>query len=62
MNMAVAQTRRLAVSLYARRLTRERCDELTRIPLAGQIESLNVSVATGICLFETRRRWAAVAP
>jgi len=45
-----------------RRLTRERCDQLASIPLAGQTESLNVSVATGICLFETRRRWAAVAP
>jgi 23S rRNA (guanosine2251-2'-O)-methyltransferase len=45
-----------------RRLTRERCDELTSIPLAGQVESLNVSVATGICLFETRRRWAPAAP
>jgi 23S rRNA (guanosine2251-2'-O)-methyltransferase len=39
-----------------RRLTRERCDWLARIPMAGQVESLNVSVATGICLFETRRQ------
>jgi 23S rRNA (guanosine2251-2'-O)-methyltransferase len=39
-----------------RRLTRERCDELARIPLAGQVESLNVSVAAGVCLFETRRQ------
>lgn len=39
-----------------RRLTRERCDVLAHIPLAGRVESLNVSVATGICLFETVRR------
>lgn len=39
-----------------RRLTRERCDVLARIPLAGHVESLNVSVATGICLFESVRQ------
>ncbi len=39
-----------------RRLTRETCDELRSIPMAGSIESLNVSVATGVCLFEARRQ------
>ncbi|MBU1235580.1 MAG: 23S rRNA (guanosine(2251)-2'-O)-methyltransferase RlmB [Gammaproteobacteria bacterium] len=39
-----------------RRLTRETCDELARIPMVGSVESLNVSVASGICLFETRRQ------
>jgi len=39
-----------------RRLTRERCDWLARIPLEGTTESLNVSVATGVCLFETLRQ------
>ena len=41
-----------------RRLTRETCDELRRIPMAGGVESLNVSVATGICLFEAVRQRA----
>jgi len=39
-----------------RRLTREHCDGLVSIPLAGSISSLNVSVATGVCLFEARRQ------
>lgn len=39
-----------------RRLTREHCDELIRIPMAGSVSSLNVSVATGICLFEAVRQ------
>jgi 23S rRNA (guanosine2251-2'-O)-methyltransferase len=39
-----------------RRLTREHCDGLMRIPMSGVIESLNVSVATGICLFEVVRQ------
>jgi 23S rRNA (guanosine2251-2'-O)-methyltransferase len=41
-----------------RRLTRESCDLLVRIPMAGGVESLNVSVAAGICLFESVRRSA----
>jgi len=39
-----------------RRLTRESCDLLVRIPMAGEIESLNVSVSAGLCLFESVRR------
>lgn len=39
-----------------RRLTRERCDLLVRIPMRGRVESLNVSVASGVCLFESLRR------
>lgn len=39
-----------------RRLTRERCDSLIRIPMMGEVSSLNVSVATGICLFEALRQ------
>jgi 23S rRNA (guanosine2251-2'-O)-methyltransferase len=39
-----------------RRLTRERCDFVVRIPMIGQMESLNVSVAAGVALFEARRQ------
>jgi 23S rRNA (guanosine2251-2'-O)-methyltransferase len=42
-----------------RRLTRELCDRIVSIPLLGSVASLNVSVATGICLFETRRQRGA---
>ena len=45
-----------------RALTRKTCDMLVRIPMAGAVESLNVSVAAGVCLFEAlrQRRVAAV--
>ncbi len=39
-----------------RRLTREHCDYLVRLPMAGSVSSLNVSVATGVCLFEAVRQ------
>lgn len=39
-----------------RRLTRESCDQLVRIPMLGNVESLNVAVSAGICLFETHRQ------
>ncbi|MFN1551957.1 23S rRNA (guanosine(2251)-2'-O)-methyltransferase RlmB [Vibrio natriegens] len=39
-----------------RRLTRETCDDLIKIPMAGSVSSLNVSVASGICLFEAVRQ------
>ena len=39
-----------------RRLTREHCDQLLHIPMAGTVESLNVAVAAGICLFEIARQ------
>lgn len=39
-----------------RRLTRECCDQLISIPMAGSVSSLNVSVATGVCLFEIVRQ------
>jgi 23S rRNA (guanosine2251-2'-O)-methyltransferase len=39
-----------------RRLTREHCDHLVRVPMLGTVESLNVSVSAGICLAETRRQ------
>jgi len=39
-----------------RQLTRKTCDELVRIPMLGAVESLNVSVASGICLYEALRQ------
>lgn len=39
-----------------RRLTREHCDYLVKLPMAGSVSSLNVSVATGVCLFEAVRQ------
>lgn len=44
-----------------RRLTRERCDFLVQIPMVGSVSSLNVSVATGVCLFEAVRQRRVVA-
>ena len=38
-----------------RRLTMESCDHLVKLPMLGQVESLNVSVATGVCLYEILR-------
>ena len=42
-----------------RRLTAESCDALVTIPMFGSVESLNVSVASGICLYEVRRQRSA---
>jgi 23S rRNA (guanosine2251-2'-O)-methyltransferase len=39
-----------------RRLTRENCDRLVHLPMMGSVESLNVSVASGVCLYEARRQ------
>ena len=39
-----------------RQLTRKTCDVLVRIPMHGAVESLNVSVASGVCLYEARRQ------
>lgn len=54
-------TRKMAIVMGSegkgmRRLTRENCDELVSIPMAGMVESLNISVATGISLFEVKRK------
>ena len=54
-------TGRIALVLGAegegmRRLTRERCDILVRLPMMGSVESLNVSVATGVCCYEALRQ------
>lgn len=43
-----------------RRLTRETCDALVHIPMSGSVDSLNVSVAAGVCLFEVVRRHRSV--
>ncbi len=58
---AVSLTGPLALVLGAegaglRRLTRERCDQLVRLPMQGAVESLNVAVATGVCLYEALRQ------
>ena len=46
-----------------RQLTARHCDELVRLPMRGAVESLNVSVAAGICLYEAlRQREAAAKP
>ena len=45
-----------------RQLTRKTCDELVSIPMMGGVESLNVSVASGVCLYEARRQRMAAAP
>jgi 23S rRNA (guanosine2251-2'-O)-methyltransferase len=45
-----------------RRLTRETCDLLVSIPMFGSVESLNVSVASGVCLYEARRQRLAGEP
>lgn len=44
-----------------RQLTRKTCDALVRIPMQGAVESLNVSVASGVCLYEARRQRLAAA-
>ncbi|WP_372873606.1 23S rRNA (guanosine(2251)-2'-O)-methyltransferase RlmB [Pseudomonas sp.] len=45
-----------------RRLTREHCDYLVKLPMAGSVSSLNVSVATGVCLFEALRQRRSTKP
>lgn len=57
-------TRPVAIALGAegqglRRLTRDICDSVFRIPMAGEVECLNVSVAAGVCLFEAVRQQMA---
>ena len=44
-----------------RQLTRKTCDELVRIPMQGAVESLNVSVASAVCLYEALRQRQGVA-
>jgi 23S rRNA (guanosine2251-2'-O)-methyltransferase len=43
-----------------RRLTREHCDQLVKLPMLGEVSSLNVSVAAGVCLFEAVRLRSAL--
>jgi 23S rRNA (guanosine2251-2'-O)-methyltransferase len=62
---AFKHTGALAIVLGAegeglRRLTKETCDQLVSIPMLGSVESLNVSVSTGVFLYEARRQRAAV--
>jgi 23S rRNA (guanosine2251-2'-O)-methyltransferase len=45
-----------------RQLTRKTCDELVHIPMAGAVESLNVSVASAVCLYEALRQRQAAKP
>ncbi len=59
-----ASNKRLALVMGSegkgmRRLTREACDELVSIPMQGSVESLNISVATAVCLYEMRRQQQA---
>ena len=44
-----------------RQLTRKTCDQLVRIPMAGAVESLNVSVASAVCLYEALRQRSKAA-
>ena len=45
-----------------RQLTARTCDELVRLPMRGAVESLNVSVASGICLYEALRQRIQTQP
>jgi 23S rRNA (guanosine2251-2'-O)-methyltransferase len=45
-----------------RRLTSERCDHRVSLPMRGSVSSLNVAVATGICLYECLRQRSAAVP
>jgi 23S rRNA (guanosine2251-2'-O)-methyltransferase len=44
-----------------RRLTQEKCDYLVSLPMSGTVDSLNVSVAAGVLLYEARRQRLSVA-
>jgi len=64
---AVNLTGRIGIVMGAegqglRRLTAERCDHLVQLPMLGSVECLNVSVATGICLYECIRQRRAGPP